>query len=250
MATCNVTENMKSQHPLPSPAFRRGFTLVELLVVILIVVVLAALSFTITRKVQQNAQATTRLSNIRQAGSMLLAMAAENNGRCSFFAGGNSGWDYRHYLMIRKELGMTNNNDLVEILHWDSRKLPPALPHWNCRAVNFQNVSYPDGTSTTWTQEAIKNNDGTTANVKSLSLASVAKPGSYPLLIDSSTAGGSEIFRINDSTGDWVGLRESGKAGAYLFDGSARLMDKDELKRAGFKKAYDNSKKPPVSITL
>lgn len=249
MATCKVTKNMKSPHPLPDNSSRRGFTLVELLVVILIVVVLAALSFTITRKVQQNAQATKRLSDIRQAGSMLLAMAGENNGRCSFFAGGNSGWNYRHYLMIRKELGMTGDEP-VEMLHWDIKKLPPALPHWNCRAVNFQNVSYPDGTSTTWTQEAIKNNDGTTANVKSLSLASVAKPGSYPLLIDSSTAGGSEIFRINESTGDCVGLRESGKAGAYLFDGSARIMDKDELKRAGFKKAYDNSKKPPVSITL
>jgi prepilin-type N-terminal cleavage/methylation domain-containing protein len=249
MATRHETKNMKSPHPLPDTSSRRGFTLVELLVVILIVVVLAALSFTITRKVQQNAQATKRLSDIRQAGSMLLAMASENSGRCSFFAGGNSGWNYRHYLMIRKELGLTGD-ELVEILHWDSRKLPPALPHWNCRAVNFQNVSYPDGTSTTWTQESIKNSDGTTANVKSLSLASVAKPGSYPLLIDSSTSSGSEIFRINEGTGDRVGLRESGKAGAYLFDGSARLMDKDELKRAGFKNVYDNSKKPPVSITL
>ena len=94
MVGCKVTKNMKSQPQLPDTSSRRGFTLVELLVVILIVVVLAALAFTVTRKVQQNAKATTRLSDIRQAGSMLLAMASENNGRCSFFAGGNSGWNY------------------------------------------------------------------------------------------------------------------------------------------------------------
>jgi hypothetical protein len=136
-------------------------------------------------------------------------------------------------------------------MHWDMKKLPPILPHWNCRAINFQNVTYPDGTTTIWTQEAVKNADGTTANVKSISMASVSRPESYPLLIDSSTADGREIFRINEGNGDCVGLREAGgKASAFLFDGSARMMDKSDLKRAGFKKAYDNSTTPPKSVNL
>jgi len=42
----------------------------------------------------------------------------------------------------------------------------------------------------------------------------------------------------------------AGKANAFMFDGSARLMDKADLKKAGFSKAYDNSKTPPKLITL
>jgi hypothetical protein len=117
--------------------------------------------------------------------------------------------------------------------------------------VNFQNVTYADGTATTWIQESIKDSSGRNANVKSLSIAAVARPNSYPLLIDSSQSNGAEIFRINESGGECVGLREAGgKASAFMFDGSARLMDKTDLKEAGFKKAYDNSKKPPALITL
>jgi prepilin-type N-terminal cleavage/methylation domain-containing protein len=237
---------------------RRGFTLVEVLVVIVIIAVLASITLSVTRKLQQSANASNRLANVRQAGSLLLAMAGENNGRCSFYAGGNSGWEYRPYLLLLKEMSLTseknynvNEANRIGIMHWDLKKLPPTLPHWNCRGINFQSVTYPDGTTTKWTQESIKNIDGTTANVKSLSLASVANPNLYPLLIDSSSADGREVFRIEEKLGDCVGLREAGgKASAFLFDGSARHMDKADLKKAGFTKAYDNSTRPPKSLAL
>jgi prepilin-type N-terminal cleavage/methylation domain-containing protein len=233
---------------------RRGFTLVELLVVIVIIAVLAAVTFSITRKIQQSAQASNRLSNMRQAGSLLLGLAGENNGRCSYFAGGAStAWDYRPYIILRKELNLPdNNNSYVEIMHWDRKKLPSLMPHWNCRATNFQNVTYPDGTTTKWTEEEYVDPSNTRkANVKSISLAAISRPESYPMLIDSSTASGMEVFRINEGNGDCVGLREAGgKASAFLFDGSARHMDKADLKKAGFTKAYDNSTTPPKSLTL
>lgn len=253
------TNQVKHCSQVKRRSARHGFTLVELLVVITIILVLAAIVISVTRKVQQSAQASNRLSDVRQAGSMLLNLATENNGRCSFFAGGNSAWEYRPYLILLKELSLTNSKDYnknetnrVEVLHWDMKKLPPLLPHWNCRAINFQNVTYPDGTSNKWTQEQITNiNDGTKANVKSISLASVSMPGSYPLLIDSSSADGREVFRINEGGGDCVGLRESGgRASAFFFDGSARVMGKADLKKAGFTKAYDNSTTPPKSVTL
>ena len=232
---------------------RRGFTLVELLVVIVLIAALAAVLIGVTRKVQQSAEASARLSSMRQAGAMLLGIAADRNGRCSYFSGGNGNFEYRHYLMVRNELGQTGSR-IVEIMHWDSRKRPPSSgnEHWNCRAINFKNVTHPDGTSTRWINESVKDSSGTSGNVKSLPLSAVAKPGSYPLLIDSSRAGGGEIFRIDEGGGDWVGLREANgtKASAFFFDGSARLMDKSELKEAGFTKAVDNSKKPPVPITL
>lgn len=84
--------------------------------------------------------------------------------------------------------------------------------------------------------------------MKSLSPVSVSRPGDYPLLIDSSSADGREIFRIAEGSGDCVGLRESGgKANAFFFDGSARLMDKTDLNKAGFKNAYDNSTTPTTA---
>ena len=232
---------------------RRGFTLVELLVAIVIIVALAALVIGVTRRIQQNAQASSRLSNMRQAGSLLLGIAADRNGRCSYFSGGAGNFEYRHYLMIANELGLTGNK-LVEIMHWDSEKRPPSTgnQHWNCRAINFKNVIYPDGSSTRWIYESVKDGSDRGGNLKSLPIAAVARPGSYPLLIDSSRSGGGEIFRIDEGNGDCVGLREAGgtKASAFLFDGSARLMDKPDLKEAGFKTAFDTSKTPPVPITL
>jgi prepilin-type N-terminal cleavage/methylation domain-containing protein len=232
---------------------RRGFTLVELLVVIVIIAALAAVVIGVTMRVRQSAHATTRLSNMRQAGALLLGIAADRNGRCSYFSGGTGNFEYRHYLMVRNELGRTDNF-IIEIMHWDSKKRPPSKgnEHWNCRAINFKNVTYPDGTSTRWINESVKDGADRSGTVKSLSIAAVARPGSYPLLVDSSRAGGGEIFRIDEGGGDCVGLREAGgtKASAFLFDGSARLMDKADLREAGFSKAIDTSKTPPVSITL
>lgn len=250
---------MKSRPQNVTYSSCRGFTLVELLVVIVIIVALAAVTLSVTRRMVESAKSSNRLANVRQAGSLLLGMAGDNNGRCSFYAGGNSGWEYRPYLILLKELSLTSGKNYnideanrVAIMHWDLKKLPPLLPHWNCRGINFQEVTYPDGTTTRWIQEALKNVDGTTANVKSLSLASIARPDIYPLLIDSSTSEGKEIFRIEEKLGNCVGLRESGgtKASAFLFDGSARQMDKADLKKSGFTKAFDNSVTPPKSVTF
>ena len=149
----------------------RGFTLVELLVVILIIAVLPAMMLSITLRVVESAKASNRLANVRQAGSVLLAIASENNGRCSFYAGGRQGWEYRPYLILLKELSLTNQKNYkinevnrVEIMHWDMEKLPSPLPHWNCHGINYQNVTYPDGTTAKWTHESVKNVDGTTAS--------------------------------------------------------------------------------------
>jgi prepilin-type N-terminal cleavage/methylation domain-containing protein len=67
---------------------RRGFTLVELLVVITIIAVLAGVVFAVTNSMKARAAASKSLSEVRQAGTLLLAKAAESNGRCQYFLGG------------------------------------------------------------------------------------------------------------------------------------------------------------------
>lgn len=59
---------------------RQGFTLVELLVTITIIIVLAAMVFTVTGKVRANAQQTNAVAALRQIGIAHVAYASENQG--------------------------------------------------------------------------------------------------------------------------------------------------------------------------
>jgi prepilin-type N-terminal cleavage/methylation domain-containing protein/prepilin-type processing-associated H-X9-DG protein len=58
----------------------RGFTLVELLVTITIVVVLAAIVFVMTGKIRTSAQQTSMVSAMRQIGQANIGYSSENNG--------------------------------------------------------------------------------------------------------------------------------------------------------------------------
>lgn len=65
---------------IPRGIPRRGFTLVELLVVITIIIVLAALVVVVTGKVRSQAQQTNAMSALRQIGIANVAYSSENNG--------------------------------------------------------------------------------------------------------------------------------------------------------------------------
>lgn len=64
----------------PSLTIRRGFTLVELMVVIVIVAVLASLAFVVARRGIEKARAATCMSNLRQVGVLMNGAASENHG--------------------------------------------------------------------------------------------------------------------------------------------------------------------------
>lgn len=58
---------------------KQGFTLVELLVVITIIIVLAGLSFTIASKMMAKGKATKVMENLRQMGPLITIYAADHN---------------------------------------------------------------------------------------------------------------------------------------------------------------------------
>lgn len=72
--------DLHSGKALP-PRARKGFTLVELLVVIVIIAVLATLSMFGFSKIRSKARGATCSSNLRQIGTAMLAYASDNSGQ-------------------------------------------------------------------------------------------------------------------------------------------------------------------------
>jgi prepilin-type N-terminal cleavage/methylation domain-containing protein len=235
---------------LPRPSLRsRGFTLVELLVVITIVVILASVTFSIASKMMARAASATAFSNLRQSGMILLSDAQEKGNKLSFFSGGASGgFDLRPYNIVRAHLGKPqgqwNNKPehRIDIMHWNPKKVPPNNFHWNCYAVNF---SDNEEAGSFW---RIENGRPDGSNGRILSIPAVRRPESVPMLMDSSTPDGSEIFRVGVVANELPALRNAGKCHAFYIDGTARALTPSELKTAGFKSAYDTSAKPPKVI--
>lgn len=256
LAFMDVCRNLKhlpyimKTRKLKSTIHRQGFTLVELLVVIVIVASLAALITMVAQAALAKAASSKALSNLRQSGTIFLASATEKNGKMQFTDdAGGSDLSLLPYNVVRQELGLrwgssgeTGQPQICEIMHWNFEKVKPKKYEENCFGVNFTNL--PDSENLDeWTVDEV-------TKVKTLVLARISRPGAYPFLLDSSNSTGDEYFQILDSGSGAVGLRNSGKANAYFLDGSARSLDRADLKKAGFTKAYDNKTTPPKSVTL
>jgi prepilin-type N-terminal cleavage/methylation domain-containing protein/prepilin-type processing-associated H-X9-DG protein len=81
--------------PRPSGANRRGFTLVELLVVIGIIALLIGLLLPALSRAREQAKAVKCLSNLHQLGIAAFAYAADNHGSLPLAIGaGSIFWDY------------------------------------------------------------------------------------------------------------------------------------------------------------
>lgn len=229
---------------------RRAFTLVELLVVVAIIIVLAALVFTISGRMMAAAQSTECMNRLRQTGAIMIGSASDNHNRIRIFKGGSGSFDYRPYFILRDEMDLPDSSyeahygTLSKIMFCPAAP-EPKTPHWNCFGLNFTNSEIA---GVTWRTESVKDAQGRSANVSSLSLGSVSSPSEFLLVGDSCRADGQQIFRISGS--DLVGLRHRDKANALFLDGSVRALDRAELGQIGFKHAYDTSTDPPTKVAL
>ena len=79
-----------------TPSSRRAFTLIELLTVIAIIAVLAAILFPAISTVRSRAASTRSISNLTQFGTSYMAFAADNKGRLppAYNSNDQKGWDF------------------------------------------------------------------------------------------------------------------------------------------------------------
>ena len=231
-----------------------AFTLTELMVVIVIIAVLSAIVFSVSKYAKKAGESATCLNRLRQVGTILSSRAVENNNRYQVFAGGSGSFEYRPYIILRDELDLPASPSSA---HYETLKnvmfcpsgpgahSEPKNPHWTCYGVN---IADSDLAGSKWITESVKDSSGRSGNLSVLRPSSVRSPSRCVLVADSCTNDGSEIFRIKG--GDRIGMRHNGKANAIFLDGSARSLGKNDLGQLGFDKAYDTSGSPPTLVSL
>ncbi|MCS5539045.1 MAG: prepilin-type N-terminal cleavage/methylation domain-containing protein, partial [Roseibacillus sp.] len=104
---------------LETPASRSGFTLIEVLVVVAIVLVLAAMTFVGVGKITAAAHKAGSISDIKQLSAISLAGAGDNNGIFPrvHFVTENGGapfwfsWEWREDNKITKDLAYSPSNE-------------------------------------------------------------------------------------------------------------------------------------------
>jgi prepilin-type N-terminal cleavage/methylation domain-containing protein/prepilin-type processing-associated H-X9-DG protein len=147
---------MRHRTPIASQSRRRrGFTFVELLVAIAIVVILAMLAFVGTRRAMLVARKTTDLSNVRGLAAVSLAMAGDNGGSLPRLHASSSSAPYWFSMTARRT--MESNGLTRESCYAPTRDLYGGKPDYawwdySATATVFHYVYFVDdsGSGAPW----------------------------------------------------------------------------------------------------
>jgi prepilin-type N-terminal cleavage/methylation domain-containing protein len=223
---------------------KRGFSLTEILVVIVIIAVLAAALIPLVGRMKVNFQAGTAVQRIRQCGMFVMQKAADNQNKVVIHVNGSSKnmRDLRLYGMVEEVTGEEDVGRYVYTPAYEELALG-TWPVWGANTdddlengIQWEKVWFERG--------------GEPRYAEGLNLARSRSMNSYPLLADSSNADGVPRARFANEDVYKFAMRYRGKGPVYLLDGSAQLVSRDDMHKLGIKRAYLFKDNPVSNPTL
>lgn len=225
--------------------FHRGFTLLELLIVIALVALLAILGLTATRHLNSQVKTVRCVNNLRQCATLLLQYAAEHNNRITYKIGG-SGASNRLWASYVAEALDVDRNTTTPVPALDILYCPVSKPYkhdpqnstwsWDCYGGFFVSSSQVktvpmDEPGGKWTGLEV-----TLANITSL--------GSYPILLDSIISSSKmqhmrvQSYSASSDKGSLF-LAHGNKANVAFHDGHVSSLNPERLRALGFTSAVN-----------
>lgn len=232
----------------------QAFTLIELLTVIAIIGILAAILIPVAGRVREQAQSAKCVANLRTTSLGLLRAAENNRGKLSVVVAGS--------IMGKPEL----TNSFWALMAADVSKSPYALPdsfycpsytpykwdpvaaaaagkavYGNTYGFVALNTDYAGNTSN------VNENNGGDYTTYNLVLNRVPSFSRHLVLVDSvDSTRQSQMYSIisyNASTERAIHTRHRGKANGAFLDGHAEAMSRQRLKDLGFLSVYNDKLK-------
>lgn len=213
-----------------------GFSLVELLVVITIVAVLAALSFAITRNLKQKAAATKCMKQLREWNTAIQGYAGDHSQQVLVYrwgmVGGSDSKAYNSYLSPSNDKSPLPDGEMGIALAY--YRLCPAQWATEPDASRGYFMTIPNVMQSSGKYGKFplidSNNDGT---IDSYSLAVLSNPSEFLMMMDS-TPEGATPYRTSELTTfvkpicvhtDPKKIRHSGHVHGMFADGHVEMLN-------------------------
>lgn len=219
---------------------KHAFTLIELLTVIAIIGILAAILIPVVAAARDRARAARCIGNLRSCGIGLLAFLEDNDFILHTFSGGGAAgpetiWSAR---LFHDGYIDAQRSEALYCPSWGDHLETAGNPWWFTYGIN---VYDPQGTTETITLPR----GGGSYNAYTINLNTIDSPSNYLLLADSydpHPARLAQIFRLHSNINNGgIHLRHSDRARAVFLDGHVESVGPERLSRVNPRpnKAFD-----------